>query len=98
MGSVALLFESGHDAGGPRIVPFSHFVDERDGVLEERDFRLEVLEKALLRGLAVPRNPSPRRRRRIGQWQGSPGPHDFAKLVGEHPTRAALQKMLLESC
>src|SRR5437867_13227757 len=50
--SVALWFESGDDPCRPRIVAFAHFVDEGHGVLEQPDFRFEVLDEAFLRRLA----------------------------------------------
>src|SRR5437870_7933657 len=50
--SVALLFEPGNDARRASLVSFAHFVDERHGVLQQRDLALEVFEQALLRRLA----------------------------------------------
>src|SRR5260370_28122884 len=50
--SVALLFEAGDDACRPRLVAFAHFVDERHGVLQQPELRLEVLDEARLRRFA----------------------------------------------
>src|SRR5438552_17441151 len=49
--SRTLLLEPGHDSRRSGLVAFSHFVDERHGVLQQPDFRLEVLHQALLRRL-----------------------------------------------
>src|SRR5437762_2191767 len=49
--SRTLLLEPGHDTRRPGLVAFSHFVDERHGVLQQPDLRLEVLHEALLRRL-----------------------------------------------
>src|SRR5204863_4450205 len=43
----------GDDLRRSGVVAFSHLVDERDGVLQQRDLRLEAFEQALLRRLAV---------------------------------------------
>src|SRR3954464_2498276 len=50
--SVTLLLEPGHDSRRARLVALAHFVDQRHRVLQQRDFRLEVLHQALLRRLA----------------------------------------------
>src|SRR5258705_13730418 len=50
--SIALWFEAGDDACRPRLVAFAHFVDQRHGVLQQPDLRLEVLDEAFLRRLA----------------------------------------------
>src|SRR5438093_10605309 len=49
--SRTLLLEPGHDSRRSGLVAFSHFVDERHGVLQQPDLRLEVLHQALLRRL-----------------------------------------------
>src|SRR3954453_1803627 len=49
--SVTLLLEPGHDSRRARLVALAHFVDQRHRVLQQRDFRLEVLHQALLRRL-----------------------------------------------
>src|SRR5260370_24250500 len=50
--SRSLLFEARRDARGSGLVAFSHFVDERQGVLQQPDLGLEPLDQALLRRLA----------------------------------------------
>src|SRR5438552_11678494 len=49
--SRTLLLEPGDDPRRSGLVAFSHFVDERHRVLQQRDLRLEVLDQALLRRL-----------------------------------------------
>src|SRR2546422_9032118 len=51
--SFAFLLQAGDDSRRPGIVAFAHFVDERHGVLQQRDFGLEALEQTLLRRFAV---------------------------------------------
>src|SRR5436190_10243200 len=48
--SLSFAFEARDDAGRARVVALAHFVDERDGVFEQRELRLEALEQTLLRG------------------------------------------------
>src|SRR3954465_15512011 len=50
--SGALLLQTRDDSRRPGVVAFSHFVDQRDGVLQQSDLGLEALDQALLRRLA----------------------------------------------
>src|SRR3954452_21542329 len=50
--SGALLLQTRDDSRRPGVVAFSHFVDQRDGILQQPDFGLEALDQALLRRLA----------------------------------------------
>src|SRR5438045_2108312 len=48
----ALLFEARRDARRAGLVAFTHFIDQRHGVLQQADLGLEPLDQALLRRLA----------------------------------------------